>query len=168
MDRLVSTLKPPKFVCFGAKPLLDEMKHVLWIPHVTICFIWILPAFCLNYKITQLLEVLNLNLFLILKTYFNWILQVSHIKIHPAWKLHFFLDLKDNWPMPTFHQQMISLNTMTLNCPYYKRRLMHDMTISTIRTLMSVRIKMTSSFVPPTLASILHYPNSSYHITVKS
>ena len=52
------------------------MKHVLWTPHVTICFIWILPAFDLNYKTTQLLKALNLNLFLILKTYFNWTLPM--------------------------------------------------------------------------------------------
>ena len=62
------------------------MKHVLWTPHVSISFIWILPAFHLNYKTTQLLKVLNLNLFLILKTYFNWILPVSHLKTHPALK----------------------------------------------------------------------------------
>ena len=136
------------------------MKHVLWIPHVTICLIWILPAFHLNYETTQLLAVLNLNLSLILKTYFNWILPVSHLKIHPALRQNFFLNMKDNWTMPTFHQQMFSLNTMTMNCSYYKRRLKHHMTISTIRTLMSVKIKMTSSFIPPTLATFLDYPNS--------
>ena len=71
---------------------------------------------------------------------------VSHLKTHPALKLNLFLNLKDNWTMPTFHQQMFSLNTMTMNCSYYKRRLMHHMTISVIRKLMSVKskIKMTS------------------------
>ena len=62
--------------------------------------------------------------------------------------------------MPTFHQQMFSLNTMTMNCSYYKRRLMHHMTISVTRTLMSMKskIKMSSSFMPPTLATIFALP----------
>ena len=34
---------------------------------MTICFIWILPAFHLNYKTPQVLKVLKLDLFLILK-----------------------------------------------------------------------------------------------------
>ena len=43
-------------------------ETVLWIPQVTICFVWILPAFHLNYKTPQVLKVLYLNLFLILRT----------------------------------------------------------------------------------------------------
>ena len=72
--------------------------------------------------------------------------------------------------MPTFHQQIFSLNTMTMNCSYYKRRLMHHMTISVIRKLMSVKskVKMTSSFMAPTLATTLHYPNSWHNTTVKN
>ena len=93
------------------------MKHVLWTPHVTICFNWILPAFHLNYKTTQLLKILKLNLFLILKTYFNWILTVSHLKTHPALNLNLFLNLKDNWTMPTFHQEIFSVSTMTDRIP---------------------------------------------------
>ena len=145
------------------------MKHVLWTPHVTICFIWILPAFHLNYKTTQLLKALNLNLFLILKTYLYWTLPVPHLKTHPALKLNLFLNLKDNWTMPTFHQLKVPLITMTMNCSYYKRRLMHHMTISVIRKLMSVKskVKMTSSFMPPTLGTTLHYPNSWHNTTVK-
>ena len=38
-----------------------------WIPQVTISFIWILPAFHLNYKTPQVLKVLKLNVFLILR-----------------------------------------------------------------------------------------------------
>ena len=76
------------------------MKHALWIHHVTICYTWIHPAFHLNYKTTQVLIVL---------------------------KLSFFLNQKDNWIIPCFHQQMFSLNTMTMNCSYYKRSLMHQM-----------------------------------------
>ena len=145
-----------------AAPLPIRMKHVLWRPHVTICFIWILPAIHLNYKTTEL------NLFLILKTYFNWILPGSHLKTNPALKLNLFLNQKGNWT--TFHQQIFSLNTMSMNCSCYERRLMHHMTISTIRTVMSVKrtIKITSSFMPPTLATILHYPNSWHNTTVKT
>ena len=36
------------------------MKHVPWKPHVITCFIWILPAFDLNYKTCQVLKVLIL------------------------------------------------------------------------------------------------------------
>ena len=119
------------------------------------------PSFHLNYKTTQLLKILKLNLFLILKTYFSWILPVSHLKTHPALKLNLFLNLKDNWIISTFHQQIFSLNTMTKNCFYYKRRLMH-MTISVIRKIMYLKrkVKMNSSSMPPTFATILHYPNS--------
>ena len=44
------------------------------------------------------------------------------------------------------------------------------LTISTIRTLMSVKskVKMTSTFMPLTLATILHYPNSWHNTTVKT
>ena len=64
-------------------------------------------------------------------------------------ELHLFLNQKGNRIIPTFHQQMFSLDTMTMNCSYYKRRLMHQMAISTIRTLITVIIKMTSSLMPP-------------------
>ena len=79
-------------------------------------------------------QVLNLNLFLILRTYFNWILPVFHLKTHPEMKLN--LNLKDNWTMSTLHQQMFSVINMTKNCSYYKRRLMHHLTISVIRKAM--------------------------------
>ena len=102
---------------------------------------WIHPAFHLNYKTTQVLIVM---------------------------KLSFFLNQKDNWIIPTLHQQMFSLNTMTMNCSYYKRSLMHQMTIPTIMTFIPVRIKMTSSSMPPTLATSLHYPNSWHNTPVKT
>ena len=63
-----------------------------------------LPQHCVN--------VLNLNLFLILRTCFNWILPVSHLKTHPALKLNLFLNLKDTWTMPTFHQQIFSVSNI--------------------------------------------------------
>ena len=137
------------------------MKNVLWTPDVTICFIWILPAFHLNYKTTQLLKVLNLNLFLILKTYFNWILPVSHPKTYPALTLNLFLILRNLWKATSLHQQMFSVYDMTITCPYSIKRLILHLTISIIRTLMPVQSKnkMTSSFMPSTLATTLHYPN---------
>ena len=110
-----------------------------WIPHVTICFIRILPAFHLNYKTPQVLKVLKLNLFLF---------------------------LRNLWKVTSFHQEMFSVYNMNMTCPYsFKRYILH-LTISTIRTLMSVKskVKMTSSFMPLTLATTLHYPNS-WHIT---
>ena len=83
-------------------------------------------------------------------------------------KLSFFLNQKDNWIIPTFPQQMFSLNNMTMNCSYYKRSLMHQMTISPIMTFIPVRFKMTSSSMSPTLATPLHYPNSWHNTTVKT
>ena len=44
---------------------------------MTTSFIWIIPVLHLTYKTTQLLKVLNLSLFLILKAYVSWILCVS-------------------------------------------------------------------------------------------
>ena len=117
------------------------MKHALWVHHVTTCFTWINPAFHLNYKTTQVLIVL---------------------------KLSFFLNQKDNWIIPTIHQQMFSLNTMSMNCSYYKRSLMHQMTILTIMTFIPVRFKMTSSSMPPSLATPLHYPILWHNTTVET
>ena len=117
------------------------VKHTLWIHHVTVCLIWIHPAFHLNYKTTQVLLV---------------------------FKLIFFLNQKNNWIIPTFHQQMFSLSTLTINCSYYKRSLMYQMTLSTTMTLITVKIKSTSSSMPPTLATPLHYPNSWHNTTLKT
>ena len=83
-------------------------------------------------------------------------------------KLSFFLNHKDNWIIPRIHQQMFSLNIMTMNSSYYKRSLMHQMTMTTIMTFIPVRFKMTSSSMPPTLATPLHYPNLWHNTTVKT
>ena len=117
------------------------MKHALWIHHVTTCFTWIHPAFHLNYKTTHVLIVL---------------------------KFSFILNQENNLIIPTFHQQMFSLTTLAMNCSYYERSLMHQMTISTIVTFITVKIKMTSSSMPPTLAATLQYPNSWHNTTVKT
>ena len=75
----------------------------------------------------------------------------SHLKPHAALKLNFFLNSRDNWMTPTYHQQMFSLSTMTMKCSYCKKRLMHHMTISIIMSHMPVKskIKMSSSLMPP-------------------
>ena len=51
-----------------------------------------------------------------------------------------------------------------------QRRLMHHMTISVIKKLMYVKssVKMNSTSMPLTLATILHYPNSWHNINVKT
>ena len=87
----------------------------------------------------------NLSLFLILKTYFSWILSVSHLKPHATLKLNFFLNSMDNWMTPTYHQQMFSLGTMTMNCSYCKKRLMHHIIISIIMTYMALKSKIKMS-----------------------
>ena len=71
------------------------------------------------------------------------------------------LDHTKNSPTDLF-----STHTMTTNCSYYKRSLMHQITTSTIITFIPVRIKMTSSSIPPTLATSLHYPNSWHNTPV--
>ena len=142
----IKAIEPPKNVATShlkdpTSTTTNLMKHALWIHAVTICFTWIHPAFHLNHKTTQVLIVL---------------------------KLSFFLTQKENWIIPTIHQQMFSLSTMSMNCSYYKRSLMHQMIISTIMTFITVRVKMTSSSMPPTLATSLHYPNSWHNTTVKT
>ena len=68
---------------------------------MTISFIWTIPTRHLNCKTTQLLEGLNLSLILILKTYFSWILSVSHLKPHAILKINLFLNSRDNWMTST-------------------------------------------------------------------
>ena len=82
----------------------------------------------------------------------NWILSVSHHKPHASLKLK-----------PTYHQQMFSLGTMTM-------RLMHHMTISIIMSHMPVKskIKIPSSLMPPSKATLLHYPKSWTSTIVKT
>ena len=70
--------------------------------------------------------------------------------------------------MPTFHQQMFSLGTMIMICSDSIKRLIPHLTISTFRTLMSVKMKMSSSSMPPTLATPLHCPNSWHNTTMKA
>ena len=108
---------------------------------MTICFIWILPAFNLNYKTPQVLKVFKLN---------------------------FFLILRNLWKFKSFHPQVFPVYNMTISNSI--NRLILHLTISTIRTLMSVKskVKMTSIFVPWTLATILHCPNSWHNTIVKT
>ena len=87
---------------FPSAPLPIRMEHVHLIPHVTSCFIWILPAIHLIHKTSQVLKMLKLN---------------------------FFLNLKYNWTIPTFHQQMFSLGSMIMICSYSTNRLILHLTI---------------------------------------
>ena len=73
-------------------------------------------------------------------------------------KLNFFLNLKYNWTMPTFHQQMFSLGTMIMICSYPTKRLIPHLTISTLRTLMSVKMKISSLSMPPTFSHTIALP----------
>ena len=110
-------------------PLPIWMYPVHWIPHVTICFIWIHPTIHLNHKTPQVLKVLKLNL---------------------------LMSLKNLWKTIGIHQQMSSMNNITMICSYSTKRF--HLAISTFRTLMFVKTKMTSSSIPPTLVTSLHYP----------
>ena len=92
----------------------------------------------------------------------------QHIPSVENVELNLLMSLKNLWKLIGLHQQMSSLNTMTMNCSYYKKRLMHQMAISTIRTLISVKFKMTSSYMPPTLATPLHCPNPWHNTTMKT
>ena len=77
--------------------------------------------------------------------------EIIHVLI--VLKLNFFLNQRENWIIPTFHQLMFSVDTMTMNYSYYKRRLIHHMTISIIRSLMSMKSMIKISFL--THATIL-------------
>ena len=78
-------------------------------------------------------------------------------------EIEFVPDFEEAWKVASFHQQMFSVYNMTMTCSYSIKRLILHLTISTIRTLMSAKskVKMTSSFMPLTLAKIIHYPNHS-------
>ena len=78
-------------------------------PQVTICCIWILPVFHLNYKTPQVL------------------------------KLILFLIFRALWTTTNFHQKMFSVNNMTMTCSYSIKRLMLHLTVSIIRTVMLVK-----------------------------
>ena len=85
-------------------------------------------------------------------------------------EIEFFLILRNLWKVTSFHQQMFSVYNMTMTCPYSTKRLILHLTISIIRTLMSVKrkIKMTYSLMPPTLATTSHYPDSWHNTNVKT
>ena len=148
------------------------MKHALWITHVTICLIWILPTFHLNYKThqdTSIVESIEPESV----PDFEHLLQLASTGVSSqdtsSIEIEFVSDpvepLESNKSSPTDvfsvkHDYDLSL----LN----KRLILH-LTISTIRTLMSLKskIKMISLFMPPTFATTLHYPNSWHDTTVK-
>ena len=69
--------------------------------------------------------------------------------------VEFVPDLRNLWKVTSFHQQMFSVYNITMTCSNSIKRLILHLTISTIRTLMSVKskVKMTYSFMPLTLAT---------------
>ena len=99
---------------------------------MTISFIWTIPTLHLSCKTTQLLEVLNLSLFLILKTSFSWILSVSHLKPHAILKLNLFLNSGDNWMTPT-------RILLTLQAQSQQLSKLSGMTHTTLSVLMAIQ-----------------------------
>ena len=86
-------------------------------------------------------------------------------------EVEFVPDFEEPLDNNNFQQLMFSLNNMTMTCSYSIKRLLHHLTISTIRTAMLVKseVKMPPfSFMPPTLVTFLHYPNSWHNTTVKT
>ena len=72
--------------------------------------------------------------------------------------IEFVPDFEQPLEINNFHQQMFSVYNMTMTCSYSIKSLILHPTISTIRALISVKskVKITTSFMPPTLATILH------------
>ena len=83
-------------------------------------------------------------------------------------KIEFHPESEEQLDHTKFSPTDVSLNTMTTNCSYYKMSLMDQMTFPTIMTFIPVRFKMTSSSMPPTLATPLHYPNLWHNTTLKT
>ena len=85
-------------------------------------------------------------------------------------EIEFVPDFEEPLEVTIFHQQMFSVYNMTMTCSCSIKRLILHLTISTIRTLVSVKskVKMTSSFMLLTLATVLHYPNSWHNTTMRT
>ena len=98
----------------------------------------------------QLLEVLNLSLFLILKTYFSWIPSVSHLKPHAILKLNLLLNSRDNWMTST--RSLLTLKAQSQ--PLSKLPRMAHTTLSVLITQWQ-----SSAANTLTLVTTLHYPN---------
>ena len=123
---------------------------------MTISFIWTISTLHLNCKTTQLLEVLNLSLFLILKTYFSWILSVSHLKPHAILKLNLFLNSRDNWMTST--RSLLTLQAQSQ--PFSK---LPGMTHTTLSVLISQWQSSATNTL--TIVTTQHYPNF-WHTTI--
>ena len=83
-------------------------------------------------------------------------------------EIEFLPEFEVQLNLPTFHQHVFSLGTMIMICSYSTKRLIPHLTISTFRILMSVKMKMSSLSMPPTLATPLHCPNSWHNTTMKA
>ena len=84
---------------------------------------------------------------------------MSHPKTHPALTLNFFLILRNLWKATSLHQQMLSVYNMSMTCPYSIKRLILHLTISIIRTCMSVKSKIK-------MTSLIHATNPSHNFAL--
>ena len=85
-------------------------------------------------------------------------------------EIEFVPDFEEPLESNKFSPTDVSVYNMTMTCSYLIKRLILHLTISTIRTLMSVKskVKMNFSFMSLTQATILHYPHSWHNATVKT
>ena len=76
---------------------------------------------------------------------FKGLLQVDSTSVssqtHPALTLNLFPILRSHWKATSLHQQMFSVYNMIMTCPYSTKRLILHLTISIIRTLISVKTR---------------------------
>ena len=86
---------------------------------------------------------------LILKTYFSWILSVSHLKPHAILKLNLFLNSRDNWMTST--RSLLTLQAQSQ--PLSKLPGMTHITLSILIT--QCQSSATNSL---TLVTTQHYP----------
>ena len=65
----------------------------------------------------------------------------SKIQDTKSVEIEFVPDLRNLWKVTNCHQQMFSVYNMTMTCSYSTKRLILHLTISTIRTLISVKAR---------------------------
>ena len=96
------------------------------------------------------------SLFLILKTYFSWILSVTHLKPHVILKLNLFLNSRDNWMTST-------RSLLTLQAQSQPLSKLPGMPHTTINVLITQWHSSASNTL--TLVTTQHYPNF-WHTTI--
>ena len=101
----------------------------------------------------------NLSLSLILKTYFSWILSVSHLKPHAILKLNLFLNSRDNWMTST-------RSLLTLQAQSQPLSKLPGMTHTTLSVLITQWQSSATNTL--TLFTTQHYPNFWHTKTVRT